>query len=44
MSRDDAELVADAIEHLAILRRHVARGDLADETVAEAARLGDAPS
>ncbi|BDZ54381.1 HepT-like ribonuclease domain-containing protein [Agromyces marinus] len=36
MTRSDAELVSDALAHIAALRRHLGRGDLADETIADA--------
>lgn len=36
MSRSDEELVRDALEHLEALKRHLGRGNLADETVADA--------
>lgn len=39
MTRSDAELVADALDHLAILRRHLARGDIADDVIADAVCL-----
>jgi uncharacterized protein with HEPN domain len=39
VSRTDQELVREALEHLAVLRRHLERGDLADETVADAVSL-----
>ncbi|WP_022889363.1 HepT-like ribonuclease domain-containing protein [Agromyces italicus] len=39
MSRTDAELVGDALDHLAALQRHLARGDLDDETIADAVSL-----
>ncbi|MDR5699742.1 HepT-like ribonuclease domain-containing protein [Agromyces aerolatus] len=39
MSRNDAELIGDALEHLAILHRHLERADLDDGTVAEAVSL-----
>ncbi|GAA1061561.1 HepT-like ribonuclease domain-containing protein [Agromyces bracchium] len=39
MSRSDRELVDDALAHLAALKRHLERGDLDDETVADAVSL-----
>lgn len=39
MSRSDAELIVDAQHHLAILRQHLVRGDLDDQTVADAVSL-----
>lgn len=39
MSRTDHELVREALDHLVVLRRHLERGDLADETVADAVSL-----
>ncbi|NQW73234.1 MAG: DUF86 domain-containing protein [Actinobacteria bacterium] len=36
MRRSDEELVADALMHLCVLRKHLARGDLDDQTVADA--------
>ncbi len=36
MSRSDTELIHDALDHLAALKRHLDRGDLNDETVADA--------
>jgi uncharacterized protein with HEPN domain len=39
VSRTDRQLLADALEHLAVLRRHQARADLDDETVADAVSL-----
>ena len=39
MSRSDDELAHDALAHLDALKRHLARGDLADETVADAISL-----
>lgn len=39
MSRSDDELVHDALDHIDVLRRHLDRGDLADETVADAISL-----
>lgn len=39
MSRTDRELVRDALDHLAVLRRHAGRADLSDETVADAVSL-----
>lgn len=39
MSRSDEEHVRDALDHLTVLSRHVRRGDLADETIADAVSL-----
>jgi len=39
MSRSDDELIAEALDHLAALRRHMDRGDLNDETVVDAVAL-----
>jgi uncharacterized protein with HEPN domain len=39
VSRSDDELVRDALDHIDVLKRHLARGDLADETVADAVSL-----
>lgn len=39
MSRTDRQLLADALDHLAILNRHLARSDLDDQTVADAVSL-----
>jgi uncharacterized protein with HEPN domain len=39
VSRSDAELVRDALDHLRMLRHHVDRSDLSDETVADAVSL-----
>ena len=39
MSRSDDELVQDALDHIDVLKRHLARGDLADETIADAVSL-----
>lgn len=39
MRRSDEELVGDARMHLAVLRRHLTRGDLDDQTVADAVIL-----
>ncbi|WP_308799099.1 HepT-like ribonuclease domain-containing protein [Agromyces silvae] len=39
MSRSDAELLSDALEHLATLHRHLERADLDDATVADAVSL-----
>ncbi|MEO9104612.1 MAG: HepT-like ribonuclease domain-containing protein [Terrimesophilobacter sp.] len=39
MSRTDEELVRDAVNHLEILKRHLSRNDLDDETVADAVSL-----
>lgn len=39
MSRSDEELVADALHHLAILRKHMDRSELSDQLVADAVSL-----
>ena len=39
MSRSDDELVSDALDHIEVLKRHLQRGDLGDETVADAVSL-----
>lgn len=39
MSRSDEELVRDALDHVEVLKRHLERGDLADETIADAVSL-----
>lgn len=39
MSRSDAELLGDALQHLQMLHHHLERADLADETVADAVSL-----
>lgn len=39
MTRTDTELVSDALDHLRILHQHLARADLADQTVADAVSL-----
>ncbi|HEU4849967.1 MAG TPA: HepT-like ribonuclease domain-containing protein [Terrimesophilobacter sp.] len=39
MSRTDEELIRDALDHIDVLKRHLARGDLDDETVADAVSL-----
>jgi len=39
VSRSDVELVGDALDHIEVLKRHLNRGDLADETVADAVSL-----
>ena len=39
MSRSDRELLGDALEHLAILHRHLERADLDDDIVADAVSL-----
>lgn len=39
MSRSDDELIAESLDHLAALRRHMDRGDLNDETVVDAVAL-----
>ncbi|MHB1313779.1 MAG: HepT-like ribonuclease domain-containing protein [Gemmatimonadaceae bacterium] len=39
MSRTDLEIAKDAMDHLAILRAHLSRGDLDDQTVADAVSL-----
>lgn len=44
MSRADQELAADALDRIAVLKRHLARGDLTDETIADAVSLRLAPA
>lgn len=39
MSRTDAELVADALDHIRVLHQHLERSDLDDQTVADAVSL-----
>lgn len=39
MTRRDDELIREALDHLERLRHHQARGDLTDETVADAVSL-----
>jgi uncharacterized protein with HEPN domain len=39
VSRTDAELVADALEHLRVLRQHLGKSTLDDQTVADAVSL-----
>lgn len=39
MSRTDEELIRDALDHIDVLKRHLNRGDLDDETVADAVSL-----
>jgi uncharacterized protein with HEPN domain len=39
VTRNNDELIGDALNHIAALRRHLERGDLADETVADAVSL-----
>lgn len=39
MSRTDAEHVANAQEHLRVLKRHLGRGDLEDDTIFDAVCL-----
>lgn len=39
MTRSDAELVHDALDHLAVLHQHLERADLNDQTVADAVSL-----
>ena len=39
MSRSEAERIADALDHLEALHRHLQRHDLADETVVDAVNL-----
>ncbi len=39
MSRTEPESIADALDHLETLRRHIERADLDDETVADAVSL-----
>jgi uncharacterized protein with HEPN domain len=39
VTRSDTELIHETLEHLAALHRHIKRGDVADETVADAVSL-----
>lgn len=39
MTRSDDELLAQALAHLEVLRSHLAAGDLADQTIADAVSL-----
>jgi uncharacterized protein with HEPN domain len=39
LSRSDHEHVLDALDHIDVLKRHLERGDLADETIADAVSL-----
>ncbi|QPZ38712.1 HepT-like ribonuclease domain-containing protein [Paramicrobacterium chengjingii] len=39
MTRNDHELVCDALDHLAVLHQHLERSDLDDQTVADAVSL-----
>lgn len=39
MTRTDRELIEDALDHIELLHRHMRRGDLADNTVADAVSL-----
>ena len=39
MSRTDREVTQDALNHLAVLRAHLSRGDLDDQTIADAVSL-----
>ena len=39
MSRTDRQITQDALDHLAVLRAHLTRGDLGDQTVADAVSL-----
>ncbi|GAA0991334.1 HepT-like ribonuclease domain-containing protein [Subtercola frigoramans] len=39
MSRSDAELISDALDHIEALKRHVARSDIEDDIVADAVSL-----
>lgn len=39
MSRTDPELLRDALHHLDALREHLTRGDLSDDTVADAVAM-----
>lgn len=39
MSRTDLEIAQDALDHLSVLRSHLTRGDLSDQTVADAVSL-----
>lgn len=39
MSRTDREVTQDALDHLAVLRAHLSRGDLDDQTIADAVSL-----
>ena len=36
MSRTNREVAQDALDHLVVLRAHLSRGDLDDQTVADA--------
>lgn len=39
MSRSDRQVAQDALEHLAVLHAHLERGDLNDQTIADAVSL-----
>jgi len=39
VSRTDREVSQDALDHLSVLRAHLARGDLGDQTIADAVSL-----
>jgi len=39
VSRSDGQLITDALVHLSVLRTHLTRGDLADQTIADAVSL-----
>lgn len=39
MSRSDSERIRDALSHIETLKRHLARGDLSEETIADAVSL-----
>jgi len=39
VSRTDKEATQDALDHLAVLRAHLTRGDLGDQTIADAVSL-----
>lgn len=39
MSRTDREIAQDALDHISVLRSHLTRGDLSDQTIADAVSL-----
>jgi uncharacterized protein with HEPN domain len=39
VTRSDGQLIADALQHLSVLHTHLTRGDLADQTIADAVSL-----
>jgi hypothetical protein len=43
VTRTDGELIRDALDHLGVLRLHIERADLADQTVADAVSLNSHP-